>query len=396
MKKILLSFVIIIVLFSCSKGIGELKEVEKVEIKTVPIEIIKEQEIEAFFIMGYNASAKELYLRLFREGKHHVVGIIDTDTGKVKRKFLLRSGTFQSPTDCYNPNYMQFLNDRYYVVDHSDKILIFDKDLNYLYSSMFHGFRYYIDFFTHEGQLSFVFGKMTMSNNEKTMGCLNQLYILPQDKRPELSKTLFKTSIDFVGYLNTKDEKKLYYSGELFGAAFGFAKDGKIYLSDTAKPQYFLYDLRTRETTRIPLAYLKKKKFSQEDADKAGKYRNGFVEKQVMKMAGKKFVYLPNPGDIFYFGLYDVGKNKIGIIGDVNLDEIKIRLDVFGTDYKYIESIWLPTGRGFFERLKGSPTVGAFYLCFDVDNGDYAFYERREDDEEAVVKLLKFKKKRID
>jgi hypothetical protein len=257
---------------------------------------------------------------------------------------------------------------------------------------MFHGLRFFIDFFIKEGQLSFVFGKYTYYNNEKNLRCSSQLYILPPNKKPELSKTLFKTSIDSLQYLNTKGEKNFIYVGELLGSAFGFAKEGKIYLSDVTKPQYFSYDLKTREMSRIPLYYLKERKFSKEDAIKTGKYRNEFAEKSIMKMHGVKLKYLPNPSGIFYFGLYDVGENKIGIIGDVNLNEIKIRLDVFGTDYKYFESIWLPTGKGFFESVKARPASGTSSLWFDIDNGIYAFRDWREDDGEVLIKLLKFKK----
>jgi hypothetical protein len=43
---------------------------------------------------------------------------------------------------------------------------------------------------------------------------------------------------------------------ELLGIAFGFVKDGKIYLSDVTKPHYFSYDPETRQMLRIPQSFL--------------------------------------------------------------------------------------------------------------------------------------------
>lgn len=393
-KQAFLVFLFIILTCACSKNYKEIPGAGNIEVTITPMEIVNRQKIEKTYgMIGYNPRLNELYLLLLPEDGAHVIGIFDTSAGKMKKKIPLRSGAFQSPTDCYNPRYVQFLNDRYYLVDQWNKILVFDNDFNHLYSSMFHHFRYFMNFFTHQDRTCFFFGKMKYSGDEKYIGCRYGMYELPERKKPKHIETLHESQMyKNVFHRNTKYEKNNDYKGQLFPHHYGFAKNGKLYWSDVTKKQYFVHDLEKQETSRVPLLYLKKKQFTKKDAVKAGSYMNSFFEKRALKKYGKKYVYLPFPGDRYYFGLYDTGSDKIGIVGDIDLDRIEIRLDIFDTNHRYIESIRLPVGKPYLRSLEDI-SFESYTIYIDIDKGILILDENREDDDNLFVRIITFKRK---
>jgi len=394
-KPVVLAIVLAIVLAcACSKNYKEIPGAGHIAVTITPIEIVGSRTIEeALTVIGYHPPLDELYLLLFPEDGTHFLGIFDITAGKMKKKIPLRRGGFQSPTDCYSPRHMQFVNGRYFLVDQWDKILVFDKDFNHLFSSMFHQFRYFIDFFNHQDRTCFLFGKTKYTGDEKYLGCRFQVYELPERKKPRHIETLHESPMNkTVGCLNTKEEKKKYYQGELFPHHYGFAKNGKLYWSDVTKNQYFIHDPGKGETARVPLLYLKKKRFTKKDAVKAGSYMNRYNEKDFFKKFGKKFVYLPYPEDQYYFGLYDIGSDKIGIVGAVDLDRVEIRLDIFDTGHRYIESVRLPVGKPFLKSLEDFAFEG-FKTYIDIDKGVLIQSAIREDDGNLFVRITTFRRK---
>jgi len=369
----------------------EVKNIDNFNIKIVSSEIVKEKTFEALSILGYDFNNKELYLNMATGNfEHHLLGVFDVDDIKKERKIKISKGTTQSPSDCYFPTYMQHENGKYYIVDQYDKIMVFDENFKFVRSSMFNKFRYFIDFYFKNGSEFFLIGILKVTNGKNKSFEFAQ-YQLSELKRPKHVNTLFETSYEGVGYLNTKEEKKRFFKGALFPSPFGFEKNGKVYWSDSTKPYYYFYDLSKDEIGKVGLTYLKERVFSKKEAAIAGMYKNKYEGEKFKKKFGSEFVYLPFKGNAYYWGLYDVGMNKIGIIGDIDLDNFKIRLDIFTTSYKYVESYLLPVGWGFFNSLSNSP-YSMPKMYFDWDNRIYLYHDRTEEDEENCVKYIKFKK----
>jgi hypothetical protein len=392
MKKYLLILIVLIFVSSCSKKFETLEESEEVKLKISKISILKENTYDASYIVGFNRNSKEFYLNLFNKPLNFFkIGIIDVNTGEIKKEFKLSRGSFQSPTDCYSPTYMQQLGDRFYLYDQHHKIMVFNKNLKYLSSSMLHKFHVFVDFFQFQKEIYFFLGKYVYHPNGKSIKFSYDVYQFLDIEKPKHIETLFKSTYKSQSYLNSREEKKYYFEGNLLPKAFGFEKDGKLFWSDVTQPRYFAYDLKEQKTTLIPLNYLNKKRFTEEDATIAGRYRNTYEEKSIQKKFGRKIKYLPYPGDIYYFGIYDVGKGKIGILGDINLETLEIRLDLFTTQHKYLESIIFPAGYGTFEKINYS------HYCtektvIDIDSGIYIFSDKEEVDEQNIVRFIKFKK----
>lgn len=79
--------------------------------------------------------------------KKYELKIIDIHSRKIKKSVYLSMGDFQSPSDFFNPSYIEYLEHRYYVLDQFHKIIVYNENFDYLYTSIFHELRRSLDFF---------------------------------------------------------------------------------------------------------------------------------------------------------------------------------------------------------------------------------------------------------
>jgi hypothetical protein len=202
--------------------------------------------------------------------------------------------------------------------------------------------------------------------------------------RPQLLDTLDELHNPEVYHLNGR---KYYHLGYFFPTSWGFEKNGCIFYSNTGEKQFFRYDMNTGKKTCFQLTYLKSKKYSLHEANKLGNYKDPQWPKQMRRQV----VYISNPEEIYYFGLYDVGKDKIGIVGDLCLDTLSFRLDILDCrNGNYIENVWLPFGESFIRSI--STETNAFYQdSIDVDRGIYVWLDVEGEDREQTVKLTRFR-----
>ena len=181
--------------------------------------------------------------------------------------------------------------------------------------------------------------------------------------------------------------------GVLWPFTDGFVKNEKFFYTSMAENRLFVYDIKAKKITTIELSYLTSKTYSQEDAARFGYYKSDGWEERFLKINKKKIVYLPHPEPVYHFGIHNVGEEKIGIVGDIDLVQMKFRLDVIhSASYKYIESIWFPIGIGF--RIKISKSNRGFINnYFNVDRGIFIWEDIEGEDFDYVAKISKFKVK---
>jgi len=374
--------IVLSITISCGKAPDSSFKISDVNLHIKDIEIISTKMFEGF-LLGTDFDRNELYVQSLYPDDFYSIGIIDLETGNVIKTFKRRKGSSQSPTDLYNPAYMQFLDNKYYLVDWFHKILVFDHKLSYLYTNIFHIPRYFIDFYKRNGKQFFVLGNRRF--RPKKTNCLVEIYQMIERRRQKSRKKLYETSHKALYY--TWDSKRPLY-GVLWSSSWGFEKDGKIYFANSNEKQYFVYDLEKENLAAVELHYLKGKKYSDKDAITlcmSKCYIADFDDDNITLKA--------HPDKLYYFGFYDVGENKIGIAGDLGLEKTNFRLDIFKADSReYLKSIWLPLGHGFLRRLIFNAR-GLFLTRIDVDKGIYVWMdvEGEVEDFEFTVKLTRFR-----
>ena len=110
-----------------------------------------------------------------------------------------------------------------------------------------------------------------------------------------------------------------------------------------------------------------------------------------MKQTGKKYILETYPRPLYHFGILDIGKNKIGIIGDLDIENSKFRLDVLiANTGKYLESINLPFGDGFTQNISTSAR-GFHHIFVNIDRGYYLWNNVEGEDFDDYAKIMYFK-----
>ncbi len=389
MKIWALSLLIVLsITISCGKAPDNSFKISDVNLNIKDIEIIKTKTFEGLFLGG-DFDRNEIFIQLtLYPDRNLSIGIIDIETENLKKTFSLRKGGLQSPSDLYNPTYMQFLDNRYYLVDWFDKILVFDYELTYLYTNMFHIARYFIDFYTENGKPFFVIGKR--SAGAEINKCFIEIFKMNERKKQGFKRKIGESFHKSLYYTWKSDEKRPQ-DGVLWSSDWGFEKEGKIYFANGGERQYFVYDLNNESLAAINLDYLQGKKYSDDEARIVGYYKSDGWEERFYAEFNQKILYKALPDKIYYFGFYDVGENKIGIAGDLDLKRMKFRLDIFNANSReYLESIWLPIGHGFFRHLY-SDALDFFNERINVDKGIYIWLDLEGEDLEFTTKLTRFR-----
>ena len=348
------------------------------------VDVISQKQVNGY-LAGKDFERAEMYIKEdVPTERKFLIAIIDMNTGEEKKSIPLPAGDVQSPNAFSSPGYIQYIHGNYVVFDLHHKIVFFDERFNYLFAGMIPRGRRFVDFFQYKNEAHFVLGYKKYVPEQKEYLVRVELYRAEKDKRPQLLKTLGELHNPGVYHLNGR---KYYHVGYFFPTSWGFEKDGFIFYANTGEKNFFKHDIDTDEKTCFELTYLKPKKYSDTDASKLGNYKAPRWPGQMKR----KVVYISYPEDVYHFGLYDVGKDKIGIVGDIRLDNLSFRLDVLDSrSGNYIESIWLPFGESFMNSIS-TESNGFYQSCIDVDMGIYAWMDVDEEDWEDTVNLTRFR-----
>jgi hypothetical protein len=385
MNKVCLFLTITVLLsaWSCQPKKQEYKKVfiENINIKTKLYNKIDRKRIDGY-ILGSDFNRNLLFLReLLPVNKNHIIKLIDITNGKDVQSIPLKAGDFQSPDEFSEPTRIQFINDNYYIFDHNDKIVVFDKSFRRLYSNMIQGSRYFLDFYNNGKNIHFLLGKSKINRKDQT--CHVLLYHLEHDKRPVLDSEIFKTHHPSAWSLH---DKKHYYVGHFWSNSWGFEKDGRIYYSDNREGNYYTYDIKSGEIVIFQLSYLKEKSFSESDAQKFGNYKNPLWPKKMRR----KVVYIVGKQPVFHFGIFDVGNNKIGVVADIDVKKFVFRMDVLESHSgKYLWSIILPFGDSFI-TMNSTDDGGFTRHQINLDEGYYIWSDVDEEEMDSHVIIDRF------
>lgn len=354
------------------------------------VEFLETIEVEGY-PLGTDFVRDETYVMVENIGlRLWMVKIVDIRTGKIKREVHLPSGPSQLPNSFFNPSYLESLDHHFYILDRFDKIEVLTDRGNYQFSSDFKIRRSFIDFYKHQGQVFFVAGCKQYGHHVRGNVVL---YRLLQNDEPKKEKIIFSgfetPSVWSNEYLSDGDVYKWFF----YPVLDGFEKKGKLYYARGNHNAYYRYWQASGYHEEIRLDYLKKKRFSTRQAEVIGAYKSGYFQTQVWNENGKNLIYRAYPGPIDHFGLYPVGADKIGIIGDIFLDKMEFRVDVFSChNDRYVWSIRLPFSVGFIEHI--SSNSGGFWPSFiDVDKGVYTWFDSGELPGKDKVNITHFRVK---
>lgn len=393
MKKIILCLFAFILLFPNCKDNNQHNQKNSLKLKFGNYKLTKYKVVKGEF---YGAShEKEEYYVIdkieSKMGNKIIIKVFSTNNGNLLKEIKLNKGDIASPSLLSSPTYIQFLDENYFIYDLNAKITVFDKDFNWKFSSRFHSDRNFIDFFKDKQKICFILG--ALSRKRKFSDFNIETNEIQTDNNNIVKKTgkIHSFSEERKRHLKIKDGVRVLGINYFTPAVYGFEKKGKLLYTITTKNKYFIYDLKNKKEKPIDLSYLKGRIFKADDAQKAGYYRSDGWEERRLKN-GLKINYVPYDKEIYHLGMYDVGIDKIGFVGDINLSEMQIRLDILNFETgEYLESIRLPVGKNF---LKGIEAFGPQWRhsFFDYAKGVYVWEDKDENSLESITILTKFKR----
>lgn len=385
--KTIVFFAILMCAFAAISCNGQKHDVSTVQInaavKEMALDITGRKTIEGY-LRGVNPDKNEVYVSMiYPEKNNHIVKIINPQTGDEAKSIRFPRGDPQSPTDFEEPSFIEYLDGKYYVLDHIDKIVAYDSGFKYLYTGMFYNHRIFIDFYIYNNDVYFLFGN---SKNLLTEYRYNiESYCFRKGKKPVKVETIFETNRHETPYV--RNGNKYFYIIFFQSSNWAFEKDGNIFYADNRENKYYRYNLTSKKIDAFELPYLKSKRYSKEEAIKAGQYK-GFNWEKVIKRL--KPVIVPAADATYHQGIYDVGKNKIGIIADLDMSSYTFRFDVFDSRTgQYNFSIRLPFGEGFLRRTS-SENLGYLQSYIDFDRGMYVWPDMDEENFDGTVEIMTF------
>lgn len=345
--------------------------------------------------LGCDFDRNEIYMEagpVSRE--NHIIRIVNLDSMAVKKELTIPRGSFESPADFYNPTYMKFINGMYFLVDQYHKYVVYDQQFNRLYYSRFvfnkaFNHRHFIDFYGMGDRVFFVFGHaFYLKSGHKSLITLNEAVF---NRRHETIEEIFSISYQVIPWEEqAKNLHTIFYSGSIWPSTCGFEKDGKVYYSAMTENRYYVYDLQEKKTLTVALDYLTPRTFSSEDAEQLQRFIDPDGIEEFWEQNKKKLLYIPYPGEIYHLGMYNTGKNKIGIIGDIRINEFKFRLDVIDSkSHCYLESLWIPFHSGFVHEISEHYS-GVVTSYFNLEKGIYIWHVFEDDQGEYSVRVSRF------
>jgi predicted transposase YbfD/YdcC len=394
LKKIILCLFVFIILFPNCKDNNHHNQKNSLKLKFGKYKLTKYKVVKGEFL-GASHEREEYYVidKIASKMENKIIiKVFSINDGNLLNEIKLNKGDIASPSLLCSPTYFQSLDDNYFIYDLTEKIAVFGKDFNWKFSSRFHSNRNFIDFFKDKQKFYFLLGAWSKKHNGFDFAV--EINEIQTENNNIVKKTgeIHSFSEKIKRHLTIKDGVKILGIDYFTPAVYGFEKKGKLLYTITTENKYFIYDLKNKIDKSINLSYLKGKIFKADDAQKAGYYRSdGLEEKRYLK-TGLKINYVPYDKEIYHLGMYDVGIDKIGIVGDINLSEMQIRLDILNFEIgEYFESIKLPIGKNF---LKGISKFGPQFRpsFFDYAKGVYVWEDKDKNSLESITILTKFKR----
>jgi hypothetical protein len=383
--KIIAIFILLLgslMMISCKDTKHANSDVHKIDaqIEESIIEIIDQKTIEGY-LTGVSWEKNEVYVNsLLPTDNKCITRLINPHTGEHKKNIGFPLGDSQSPKHFTNPSYIEHLDEKYYVFDHLNKIVVHDDHFNYLYTSMFYNPRVFVDFYIYNNNEYFVFGKSRNLGENYRYNI--QSYRLLEDNKPELIDQLYETYHESP---YPRNGSKYYFIIFFRSSNWGFEKDGSIFYADNRENKYYRYNLTSKKTSVFEMTYLNAKIFSREEAEKAANYKN-----MNQPIKGLETVIVPAAEATYHQGLFDVGKQKIGITADIDMEGLTFRLDIFDSrSGQYLTSIRLPLGEGFLRRTS-SRNLGYLQSYINVDRGLYVWSDVACERLESAARVTRF------
>jgi hypothetical protein len=354
------------------------------------VEIIETKKIEGYPI-GSDLNRGEVYIVSgLKASRKFLIKIVNIHNGEIKRRFEINAGDFRSPTEFYNPSHVQYVNGSFYVMDQFEKFVVFDEDLNYSYSSMFHEVRKFVDIFYWNNNIYFLIG-LTKKDFKSIYNAI-EIFQLKKNKKPIHFTGLYK-SIDYPSILSTYKKKKTFNKGYFWPSIRGFEKDGSIYFSTGLDRKLHIYNLESKTRKVFELLYLTPHQYKEKDAKQIGYYKSGGWEEKLKKEHNTEVLYVAFPGKLYHFGIYDLDSNRIGIVSGLDLENMMLHIDIIQVnlnDLNYIESINLPFSTGFIRSIAHN-SRDFVKTCIDTEKCIYVWLDPDEQEDVEIVKITRFK-----
>jgi hypothetical protein len=402
--KYLLIILILILLFLvfCSGGndkpvsqdSAKEKTVKKKDFNPVMNKVkIKESTIYNGFLLSSSPEDNRFYVETPStvKDKTFLLSVINKENGRIEKKVQLNKADFLSEADVdnnspvyYPPSYIRYLDNRYYIAGRLSKLVTLDRNFNPLYASMFQRSRYFISIFKRDGYENFAAGERKETPGGMQMSI--SLYRLFKYKKIRKERTIFETVVpgNFASFYPEGVYEKTMPAFKILPALFGFVKNGKFYYSTGAENKIGIYHLDTGKTTIVELAHLKGRIYTKDEVKKVKMYKLPPGLKKSKYYGGPPFA-----GKIFHLGLIDAGKDKIGIIGDLDIEKMVFRLDIINAvTLDYIDSPGFPCGKSFLQGLERRPAL--FPIFVDYDKKLYIWGDWQGEKPDFIVKFSRF------
>lgn len=355
------------------------------------IKVIKKTTIDDSIPNGVSREFEEVYVyNPFEKEKFKRV-LLYNFNGERLKEIKFKRGSEQSPDSFSGVAYIDRVKNRYFVLDHISKIVIFNQNFTRINTLMFYISRLFVDFFHLEKDLCLISKKIYSG---KKIICPVDLYELGENKVTKLYNIhKFKMKYPFYEHKYPPSYRKKFFPIEfMWDTPYGFYKDNKIYLSISSENKLFIYDLQKKEKKVVVLNFLKGTNYTKEVVQKMGQYfRSDESNKRWSNLKYLKNEYIPFGEKIYHLGMYDVGKNIIGFIGKINHHTMEMRLDVFNTnDLKYEKSIWFPIVNSILWSWAQFKRLG-YFTFFDIDKHIFINFDSKTvGDYEPYVNIMRF------
>ena len=388
-KVLVLITVMFFLTFACKENVDPghqlmFKPIEK------EVEILETKKLAGYPI-GCDLNRGEVYIvSELKSSRKFLIKIVNIETGEIKRDFEINAGDFRSPTEFYNPSHVQYVNGNFYVIDQYEKFVVFDEDLNYSYSSMFHAVRKFVDIFHWQNNIYFLI--VLTKNNFKSTANNVDIFQLKKNEKPIYFTGLYK-NIDYPSILSTYRKEKTFNKGYFWPSIRGFEKNGTIYFSTGLDRKLHVYNLESKTSKVFELLFLTPHKYKNKDAKQIGYYKSGGWEDKLKKDYNTEVLYVAFPAELYHFGIYDVGSNQIGIVSGLELENMMLHIDIIEinlNELKYIESINLPFSTGFIRSIAHNSN-DFVKTCLDMEKCIYVWLDPDEQEEEEMVNITRFK-----
>ena len=341
-------------------------------------------------LRGVNWDRNEAYI-LTRQDDTHTISIVDLEHNTVVNALHLRRGDSQPPTETANPSHVSYLEGRYYIIDVSEKMLVYDQNLSYLHTVMFKDFmpEHFVKVFSHTGRPHMLIGRYHL--DFQGIRCSVEIHEVMDTKRlrrENIHVLRHKLSMDARAYRDRN-----YILGKLWSSSWGFEKEGKIYFGHGGENRYWVYDIETQLLSGVKPEILKGRRYADEDAEKIvfDIFQQRDMYERLRRRHGSTHKFVAYPDALYHTGIFDIGRDRIGFAGDLDLERMVFRLDIVNIrTHEYEKSIWLPVSSGFLQHLDMTYT-GGLDTYINIDKNIHVYTERDPEEGLSFVKIHRFR-----